>query len=279
MSLIKEVQTSNTRKYIATIAKLAIACVSMASVSFATTLTGFGTAFLQAGNGSVVVSGNGATGGCIIWYNAGNPPNTCPTTGNGNLTVQGGSSAPFFVGDPGTITNLNFNAIFPLIDFIVIDNTPRTPASIHFDLTDIRFNGSTAIGGCTGAAATSPGISCTPANSPFQLTNGLANPTSHLVDTVTVSLTVDAYGYTGSSGVNYNAATLYIGTISTQQAIQGANIKSILDTIAAGGSVNAAWAGTFTPFATTPTPEPAAFALLGTGLLGLGLVNRKRRKA
>ena len=107
MSLIKEAQTSNTRKYIATIAKLAIACVSMASVSFATTLTGFGSAFLQAGNGSVVVSGNGATGGCIIWYNAGNPPNTCPTTGNGNLTVQGGSSAPFFVGDPGTITNLS----------------------------------------------------------------------------------------------------------------------------------------------------------------------------
>jgi len=247
-----------------------------ASLAGATALTGFGSAILEAGNGSVVVSGNGTTGGCIIWYNGGTPPTTCPTTGSGNLTVEAGSTAPFNNGDTGTIDNLNFNTTLPLVGFMVINNLPNTPATIDFDLKDIRTNGATPIGGCSGAAATSPGDTCTPANSPFQLTNGLVDPGTGLVDTVSVSITVDAYGYTGNSGTNYNAATPYIGTFTTQQAIQGATIQSILDTIGMGGSVNASWSATFTPAAATP--EPIAFFLVGMGLVGIGCIRRNAQK-
>jgi len=238
----------------------------------ASPITAFGSAILQAGNGSVVVSGNGTTGGCIIWYNGGIPPTTCPTSGTGNLTVQGGSTAPFTLGDTGTIDNLNFHVAYPVVDFMVIDNSPNTPATLQFDLKDIRFNGATAIGDCD-AGVNDPGATCTPAFSPFQLTNGLTDPSTGTVDTVSVALTMDAWGYTGSSGTDYNSANLYIGSFTTQQAIQGATIQSILHTIATGGSVNASWSATFTPV----VPEPASLILLGVGLTAIGLFKRKTK--
>jgi hypothetical protein len=121
------------------------------------------------------------------------------------------------------------------------------------------------------------GDTCTPANSPFQITNGLVDPLTGLVDTVSVSLTVDAYGYTGSSGTNYNAANLYVGTFTTQQAIQGATIQSILSTIASGGSVSASWSATFTPVA--PTPEPGTYLLIGAGLVAIGCFKRNVQRS
>ncbi len=261
-----------------TIAGVILTAISTASPAAAEQLTDFGTAILQAGNGSVVVSGNGTTGGCIIWYNGGAPPTTCPTSGTGILTVEAGSTAPFTVGDTGTIDNLNFNTTLPLIGFMVINNAPNMPATLDFDLKDIRTNGPTPIGGCSGAAATMPGDTCTPANSPFQLTNGLVDPATGMVDTVSVALTIDAWGYTGSSGTNYNLANLYIGDFTTQQAIQGDDIQTILNRIATGGSVNASWSATFTPVAPTPEPSPMITMGVGLGLLGIGSLKRSKRR-
>jgi hypothetical protein len=272
--------TFYTPKHWFTFLGAGIIMLSTAGFAGASPITAFGSAILEAGNGSVVVSGNGTTGGCIIWYNSGSPPNVCPTSGTGNLSVEGGSTAPFTAGTMGTIDNLNFNTPLPLVDFMVINNSPNTPGTLQFDLQDIRFNGASPIGGCSGPAALSPGDTCTPANSPFQLTNGLADPTSGLVDTVSVALTVDAWGYTGSSGINYNAADAYIGTFTTQQAIQGATIQSILDTIAGGGSVNASWSATFTPQVAAVAPEPRSmFLMLGAGLMALGLFKRNARNS
>jgi hypothetical protein len=159
-----------------------------------------------------------------------------------------------------------------LVGFMVVNNL--TP--IDFDLRDIRTNGSTALGFCTGVQATQAGDTCTLANSPFTLTNGLIDPLTGVVDTVSISLTVDAWGYTGSSGTNYNAATPYIGSFTTQQAIQGANIQQIVNTIQTGGSVTASWSATFTPGASTP--EPASLFLAGLGLLALGCLRRNAQK-
>jgi hypothetical protein len=271
---------SATRFYIPgvvlTLTGLTVSVFSTASIAGATPLTGFGSAILQAGNGSVLVNGLGVTSGCIVWYN-GAAPTACPATpGTGSFSVQGGSTAPFTVGDVGTIDDLPFNPALPLVGFMVINNAPNVPATIEFDLKDIRTNGSTALGGCTGAAATSPGDTCTMANSPFTLTNGLIDPGTGVVDTVSITLTMDAWGYTGSSGTNYNAATPYIGSFTTQQAIQGANIQSILNTIQSGGSVTASWSATFTPG--TVTPEPESLFLAGLGLLALGCLRRNAQK-
>src|ERR1700728_1619238 len=69
--------------------------LSVAGVAQAEPLTNSGTALLDAGNGSVVVSGNGSTGGCINWYNGGSAPTICPSSNAGTLSVEAGSTSPF----------------------------------------------------------------------------------------------------------------------------------------------------------------------------------------
>jgi hypothetical protein len=252
-----------------TLAGVSAIILSAAGIAQAAKLTDSGTAILDAGNGSVDVSGNGTTTGCIDWYNGGSPP-PCPNSGTATLTVDAGSTSPFIVGSTGTIQNLTFNTVYPVVDFVTI-------GGLDFDLLDVRFNTGAAIGDCSGAAAADPGVSCTPADSPFTLTNGLADPTTGQVDTVSIALTADAEGYTGSSGTNYNQADRYIGIFTTQQAIQGMNIQTVLNAIGTGGSIDASWSATFTP--ASELPEPESYLLLGAGLTAIGLYKRNARKS
>ncbi|HEY3824622.1 MAG TPA: hypothetical protein VGL82_08690, partial [Bryobacteraceae bacterium] len=64
-----------------TLAGVGTLIVSTAGFAAATPITSLGTGILDAGNGSVVVTGNGITSGCINWYNGGTAPTTCPDTG------------------------------------------------------------------------------------------------------------------------------------------------------------------------------------------------------
>lgn len=276
----KEVQEAlkiYTPRPLLTLVGVSIMILSTAGFASADFITRLGTGILDAGDGSVVVSGNGVTSGCINWYNGGTAPTTCPDVGgSASLTVEGGSTLPFTPGETGTIQDLSFETVTPLVDFIVVNR--GAAAALQFDLEDLRFNGGTAIGDCT-AGAHDPGASCTPANSPFQLTNGLIDPNTGVVDTVSVSFTVDAYGYQNGSGTDYNSADLYVGTFTTQQAIQDATISSILSTVAGDGSVSASWSASFSPEANiggvSPAPEPPPFILMGAGLMTVGLFRRK----
>jgi hypothetical protein len=235
-------------------------------------ITNAGTAILNAGNGSVVVTGGGMSSGCIDWYNTTAP--SCPQAAGTTaaFSVNGGSTSPFASGETGAIKDINFNTSFPVVDFITI----VTPSGIaHFDLADLRVNLGPDIGSCTQASGdTHSGVSCTPTNSPFQLLNGIADQNG-VVNTVTISLTIDAYGYLGTSGTNYNAANRYIGVFSTQSSVNG-NIDSILAAIQGGQGVSASWSATLSPSAAAP--EPATYGTLGMSLIGLGYLLRRRNR-
>jgi hypothetical protein len=256
----------------------AAALLFLPALSMATSITG--DAVLNAGNGTVLVSGNGATSGCIIWSTGGTPPpSTCPTSGNGTFTVGASSNPPFTAGDTGTIDNLNFNSLAggPLVDFMKIDG-------VQFDLTSIAYNTGPTIGECSatidssGMNWDSPGASCIPAGSPFELENGLATNSSGNADTVSVTLTVGAEAYTGSSGTNYSAATPYVGIFTTQSSepITG-NIQTLIAAIESGGNVTAAWSANFTPAPAPSVPEPETDMLCGGGLILLAMAGKRFR--
>lgn len=285
---MKKSQKTNTYKLgrLAAHNLVSVMCVALIGLSgsaSAAPITNGGSAILNAGNGSVQVSGNGITSGCIDWYNTGLAPASCQPNGTtGSFSVEGSSSAPFLVGQTGTIQDLNFSPPLPLVDFITIALGGGLTA--HFDLTGLRFNGPTSIGDCTAANGPdglnnmSPGATCTAANSPFQITNGLAGP-GGIVNTVTISLTIDLWGYTGSSGTNYNAANRYVGIFTTQGAVTGGNnIASIEATIGGGGAVSAAWSATLAPVATPSVPEPGSYLLAGLGLLSVASLLRRRTR-
>jgi hypothetical protein len=249
-----------------------LAILSTVSFAGATPITAFGSGVFTAVNSSLVLLGSFPTSGCINWYSSGSAPTMC-TLGTGNFSVQPGSDAPFTGVATGNISNLITGFPLPLVDFMVIDNAPNTPAKLHFDLRDILFNGATPIGGCSGAAAASPFDTCTPANSPFHFSNGQANPGTGQVDTVSFFFVLDAWGYAGSSGTNYNAANSYMGVFSG--SVAGLNILSLLGTLADGGAVNAPWSAMFSPATTTAAPEPAPLVLLSTALTAIGLFRKR----
>jgi len=251
-------------------AAVSVILVTMSGMAWATPITNLGTGILNIGNGSVIVTGNGLTTGCIDFYNL-VAPATCQIDGTTSmLTVEGGSTAPFASGQTGTITDLNFNTVFPVIDFIDIGPSGSVA---RFDLKDLRYNNGPEIGNCM---STAPGVTCTPANSPFQITNGLADANG-VVNTVSITLTVDAWGYTGSSGTNHNSANPYVGIFTTQSPLQG-NIVSILARITSGGRVDSSWSASFAPLPAVATPEPFTFGLFGGGLILAGILGRRFRK-
>ena len=240
-----------------------------------------GSAVLDNGNGTVLVSGNGVTSGCIIWSSGNNPPPpACPTSGAGTFTVEPGSTnPPFTTGTNGTIDNLNFNSLAggPLVGFMVVDG-------VDFDLTGIAVNTGATIGECSpvlvgGLNWDSPGATCIPAGSPFELQNGLATGSNGQANTVSVTFSVYAEAYTGSSGVHYNAATPYIGVFTTQSAngsgtpLIAGNIDSVLTAIQSGSGITASWSANFSPSATTP--EPATMLFCGGGLILLALITKR----
>lgn len=276
LNLLVEKFSTRTQK---TVAAGVLALLALTGSAFATPITNAGPALLNIGNGSIFVNGNGRTTGCLDWYNISAPGGCQPEGTTGTFTVQGGSSAPFVSGQPGTITDLNFNTPLPLVNFLQVG----TPVVSHFDLTGLRFNNGGDIGDCTtavgvdGLSDTSPGATCTPSGSPFQLANGLANAQGG-VDTVSITLSLDAWGYTGTSGTNYSDATRYVGVFTTQGALQGFNIESILATIRSGGAITASWSATLSPLATSPVPEPGTYLLFGLGLISVASVRRRTRK-
>ena len=227
------------------------ACLLAASRGSATTITvPAGGAQANIG-GCVIVSLSG-----IMFFNT-----TCTTA---HVFDPGSPDTGSYAGlTGGSIKDLLGTAVTgtlatPIVDFSTFTTSAGT---VHFDLRQIDPGVGTAAG-CTSNAV---GSSCTPANSPFTLTQVAANK-------VSIALSLNGIAYLGTSASGSNPT----GVLITSQNLVPGTITGVLAQALTATGIADSYSATFSSVASAGTPEPGTLAMLfaGAGMLGISRIRR-----
>jgi hypothetical protein len=219
--------------------------VSMTSGSLsATPVSGTGNI-----NGTVTVG----TSGIQFFNNLGVPNLFLGAPSNGSYTGLTGGTIDNLAGPPvvGAISIPDFATFF----------VPT--GNVFFDLQNI-FAG---VGTAANCANNNFGSVCTPPGSPFTLTQ---TPTG-----VTVTLAMSGIAYTGTS----SSGSSPTGGLFTAQVTTPGFISEVLAEVANNTLLKQTYSASFTSTPLAPVPEPATSGLIGTALLGLGLLKSRRARS
>jgi len=193
----------------------------------------------------------------------------CPAApGDWNVPGNGtGDLSNPYANDPngGLIVNLNL-ATEPIgvvlpgngVQFLTFaPSGALTTPNIDFWLTEV-FGGVGSLASCT--AAPTPGQICTPSGSSVTLVNGAGGDSS-------ATITMQGLARNISTGQLSNLQMVFTSQFNTP-------FQNVLLALAANGSVTNTFSASFSA---TAVPEPVTAALVGCGLLTLGLWRRRKR--
>ena len=182
-------------------------------------------------------------------------------SGTATPFVVSGGDPIFKTGTTGTIKDINST---PITAFETVQLTSGGPAI--FDLLNIITP--TGFSGCT---VTTTSGSCSTGTFIF----------TEVGNQVSITLALNELGYVGSSSTG---STSYEGIFSTTLSgnIAGCTGANCSDTIGnillwesgAGNTISSSWSAT-----QSPVPEPMTSSLMGIGLVGLGLIARRRKQS
>lgn len=221
---------------------------------------------LTIGNQVGTLVGVSTSPACIDWHGVG----ACSTTAT---TVEVSGTSSIFAVGTGTIADILAGVPERTPFETVTGAGVETGNTINFNLTNLVTNTGATVGNCASNAAFN---SCTPAGSPFTLSEDSTGTQ------VTIQFSALLAAYTGASSTGTTAyravfTTQESGTLTGAGACAGAtaNITTILTCEGAGGTVTATWSANESPIA--GVPEPYSMVLLGSALVSLALIRRRRQ--
>lgn len=143
-----------------------------------------------------------------------------------------------------------------------VNFTTGVAAPITFDLTYIA----PGVGTLANCSSSALGAECTPAGSPFTLFQLSSN-------TVIASLQFNGNSYTGSAA----SGTSPTSSIFSTQTVLGGTIPQVLAQLnSPGGITGITYSASFTVAA---VPEPGSLLVMGIGLIGVGLIARRKLRS
>jgi|SRR5690242_1416115 len=242
---------------VAGIASIGLAVIAIAPNVFATPIP------IQPGNGLLIKNNSTA----LLSVSS----NTPCIAFSGIAPACSGTATPFAVsgGDPifktGTTGTIKDIASTPITAFETVQLTSGGPAM--FDLLNIIAP--------TGLPA------CTTSTNSGACSSGTFSFLQQSSNQVVISLALNEIGYVGTNAT----FTPYIGVFSTtlSGSIAGCTGANCSDTIGnillwesgAGHTITSSWSATQSPI--PGVPEPATLSMMGIGLLGLGLMRRRKK--